>query len=106
MSTAPDVREIHAAIIARLDELRPLVEECERLEKAEALLIEVDAKAKTKTNGTRRRPARAALSEAELAQEAPYGYKADGTPRKRRPPADPDYARRGWETRREVAESA
>jgi hypothetical protein len=46
------------------------------------------------------------LSERELAQEAPYGYKANGEPRKRRPPADPDYARKGWQTRRAKSKTA
>lgn len=90
-TSAPDLREIRAAIIARLDELRPLVEEAERLERAEAALEKTLARLASEGNG---------------GSEAPYGYKADGTPRKRRPPSDPDYARRGWETRRNAPETA
>ena len=42
--TAPDVVEIRAAIVARLQALRPLVEECARLERAEAALDRAMAK--------------------------------------------------------------
>lgn len=87
--TPPDVNEIRAAISARMQHLKPLVEECERLEKAEAAL---DKASKLGLVG-------------DLEPAAPYGYKADGTPRKRRAPSDPDYARRGWETRRQAAEA-
>jgi len=48
------------------------------------------------------------LVEPESKPEAPYGYKADGTPRKRRPPKGgmAAVARRGWQTRQAAAKAA
>lgn len=79
----PDGAEILRAIRLRLAKLAPFVEEARRLEVAAERLDGALGKL-------------AGLP----SPEAPYGLKADGTPRKRRPPRDPNYARKGWETRR------
>lgn len=98
-TNAPDITEIRAAIEARMQELRPLVEEHDRLEKAEAAL----ERAMAKLNGGRRAVPSSPSAEADV--PAPYGYKADGTPRKRPAPSYEDMQRR-WATRRANAEAA
>lgn len=83
--SSPDVREIHAAITARMQELKPLVEECWRLERAEAAL----AKSEANLNPTPEKRRNGRERPVVVADSAPYGYKADGvTPRKRRRPGE------------------
>lgn len=47
-AATPRIQEIRAAIVARMQELKPLVDECARLERAEAALAKADAKLKLK----------------------------------------------------------
>jgi hypothetical protein len=78
------LNEIRAAIQERLDFLSELLDEYERLGAAlEALGDSTPAPAPHRTRRPRRRSN-------VVTPEAPYGFKADGTPRKRpgRPPKD------------------
>lgn len=76
-----NANEIASIIRARMEELAPLVAECERLEKAEVALAKAEVTAAKRT-----------LNGSEVV--APYGYKADGTPRKRPVPHKAIAARR------------
>lgn len=73
------LEEIRALIRERMEELRPLRDEYELLERA---LVVLDGVAPAKDRWRGRDP------------EAPFGRKADGTPRqrpgRRKPPAPPD----------------
>lgn len=77
MSSLNDIR---AAIQERVDALRPSVDEFERLESALAALGPIDKAVPPA------RPREAVV----ITEEAPWGYKKDGTPRKRpgRAPAE------------------
>jgi hypothetical protein len=68
----PDAATIRQSIKQRLTELEPLLAEFEALKRADALLSEV----------AEAHPITAAPAPQDD-EHAPYGYKADGTPRKR-----------------------
>ena len=82
-------QQIHAAIRARLDELAPALAEHQQLTEALGRVRQTLGLSEPSSSHP-----------ALLPDPAPLGYKADGTPRRRRAPADPDYARKGWQTRR------
>ena len=104
------IDQIRASIHARLEEIRPLVAEVPRLEQALALLDQAAAPPARKARRARKpapvsvpgNVAAARLREA-TAELAPYGLKADGTPRKR-PAQTPEVLARAAAGRRRWAE--
>ena len=85
------------SIRTRRETLAPLVAEYVELVEADRKLTEIFGKLHLPA-GRRLR----AVPEAQAVPEAPYGYKADGTPRKRRPPS-PEALARSIATRRAQA---